>query len=104
MSKPGRSLRSKSEPERAGSLLSKVLSSLGYAAKVKEYELVAQWSEIVGEPIASKTHAVRVSDQKLFVQVESAVWRQELVFHKPALLERINQFAQKPVIKDIIFV
>jgi predicted nucleic acid-binding Zn ribbon protein len=86
-----------------GSGISSVLSVLGIGRKVKQYELLEAWPGIVGEQIAGVTKAERITDGKLFVHVDEAVWRNELVFLKKDLIAKINSTMQQEIVRDIIF-
>ncbi len=83
--------------------ISSVLSSLGIGGKIKQYEMLEAWPEIVGEQIAKVATAERLTDGKLFVHVEQAVWRNEMVFLKKELIEKINRAMHQEIVHDIIF-
>jgi predicted nucleic acid-binding Zn ribbon protein len=95
MSKPG--------AKQIASGISSVLSTLGIGGKIKQYEMLEAWPAIVGEQIAGVSTAERITDGKLFVHVEQAVWRNELVFLKKELIEKINREMHQDIVQDIIF-
>jgi predicted nucleic acid-binding Zn ribbon protein len=95
MTKPGAKL--------IGGGISSVLTSLGIGPKIKQYEMLEAWPEIVGKQIAGVATAERITDGKLFVHVEQAVWRNELVFLKKDLIEKINSAMHQEIVHDIIF-
>jgi len=86
-----------------GAGISSVLSSLGIGGKIKQYELLDAWPEIVGQQIAGVTTAERISDGKLFIHVDQAVWRNELIFLKKDLIAKINRTMHQDLVRDIIF-
>ena len=93
----------RSEPTLIGQSVASVLRQLGLESKVKQYEVIEQWPRIVGNRIAKVATAVRIENGKLFVHVERAPWRNEMVFLKTALIEKINKEMHQEVVKDIIF-
>jgi predicted nucleic acid-binding Zn ribbon protein len=94
---------SKAAPKQIGSGISSVLGMLGIGGKIKQYEVIDAWPQIVGGPIADVTKAERITDGKLFVHVEEAVWRNELVYLKKDLIEKINDTMHQEIVRDIIF-
>ena len=92
-----------SRPKPINSSITEVLTSLGLQGKLKQYEVLERWEEIVGEQIAKVTHAETINEGKLFVSVSRSTWRNELIFLKRELIARINAAMQQDVVKDIIF-
>ncbi|MEY4382669.1 MAG: hypothetical protein RI995_211 [Bacteroidota bacterium] len=71
--------------------------------KFQETYVAANWEQIVGKPIASRTTEVYVKDQKLFLKISSAPLKKELMLTKQKLIELINTSANHEVIKEIIY-
>ena len=84
-------------------LLSEICQRWGIEKKVKENTALSQWNQIVGEKISEKAKPIGIERGKLFVQVESSSWRNELNFIKNDIKERINRSLGSQVIQDIIF-
>jgi predicted nucleic acid-binding Zn ribbon protein len=84
-------------------VLSELCHRWGIERKVKEYSALSQWSQIVGEKIAEKAKPIGIERGKLFVQVDSSSWRNELTFLKREIKDKMNRAVGSPVIKDIIF-
>lgn len=91
------------QPERIGQVLARTLKGLKIDRRVKEETALLNWSEVVGERIASQATPLRVRDSILFVRVENASWRNELVFLKGKIIKELNQSVKANVIKDIVF-
>jgi len=96
-------LRRARQPERIGRVLSRTLKGLKIDRRVKEETTILKWAEVVGERIAAQTKPLRVKDSILFVKVENASWRNELVFLKAKIIKELNQSVRANVIKDIVF-
>ena len=64
--------------EPIGKVLSKVICDLGLAKKLSEQRAVVEWSDVVGPKVAEHSRAMRVDQGRLFVEVDSSVWAQEL--------------------------
>ncbi len=80
------------------------LRNLGIETKVKEFEAIGKWPVIVGKKIAAVTTAEYVSEGVLFVKVNGSAWRNELIYMKLDILDRINHSVGKGIIKDIRYI
>jgi predicted nucleic acid-binding Zn ribbon protein len=95
-------LRSKSrEPKKAGDILKDFLSSRGLENIADEERIISSWQEIVGEEIFSVTEILKIERGIMFLKVPNPSWRTELIFLKKELLEKVNGFAGKKIIKDL---
>lgn len=69
---------------------------------VRQWEAVTLWETVVGETIAKHTRADRIQYGKLYISVDSPAWRNELMFHKQELLEKLNSKLKDVKIKEIV--
>lgn len=70
----------------------------------EETYVTAHWEKIMGKPIASRTTAVFVKDRTLFVQMDSAPLREELVRAKSKILKLVNEELGKELVTDIVYI
>jgi predicted nucleic acid-binding Zn ribbon protein len=68
-----------------------------------ESYLTAHWEKIMGHTIASRTQKVYVRDRVLFLQIESAPLRSELVHAKNKIIELINREMKTSLINEVVF-
>lgn len=68
----------------------------------KEYEAVDRFGEIFPD-LTKIAKAQKVNDGVLYLKVENSVWRSELNFRKQLLIEKINKYFGKRIIKTIKF-
>ena len=92
-----------SKPEAIASIIGRQLASLGLARKIKQASVEHLWPEIVGPEIAGHTRVLKVDAGRLFVSVDSPVWRQELMYQRDAFIARLNQELAEEIISDIMF-
>ena len=78
-------------------------SSLGITRKLREYNIVTSWDDIVGTQIGRVAKPQRIERGVLFVAVASAPWRAELSMRRREIIQRINDSVGKKVILDIRF-
>jgi len=99
-----RHLSRSGEVTRATDILASVLSKYGLDRKVKEYQFVADWEQIVGPEIARRSRPERLYKGTLFVKVMGSAWAQELSFHKATIIRRVAKYLNQPeLVKDIRF-
>ncbi|MBX3006433.1 MAG: DUF721 domain-containing protein [Melioribacteraceae bacterium] len=66
------------------------------------YRVVEEFSKIFPE-LTVIVKAVKVEKKVLFLKTENSVWKSELNFQKNALMEKINNYFNQPIIKHIKF-
>jgi predicted nucleic acid-binding Zn ribbon protein len=96
-------IRRAKHPERIDKVLVRTLKGLKIDRRIKEETVILNWAKVVGERIAAQTQPLRVRDSILFVKVQSASWRNELVFLRANIIKELNQSVKANVIKDIVF-
>ncbi|TDB65168.1 DUF721 domain-containing protein [Arundinibacter roseus] len=69
-----------------------------------ETYLSAHWANIMGHTIASRTQKVYVRDRVLYLQIESAPLRSELVHAQKKIIELINREMQTDLIEEVVFI
>jgi predicted nucleic acid-binding Zn ribbon protein len=87
-----------------GNVLGELIGTLGIHAQLKRHEAVNLWPQIAGERISEVTKAREVRDGRLFVEVESSAWRNELFYMKHELVKKLNAGIGEQIIHDIVFV
>lgn len=90
-------------PKPIGSLIHTILCQLGIDKKIKQHEILDIWSVVVGDQISKVTKAESIKDGKLFISVKHPTWRNELIYLKNELIERLNKEMKQEIVKDIIF-
>ncbi|MCI0707381.1 MAG: DUF721 domain-containing protein [Ignavibacteriae bacterium] len=86
-----------------GAILGDLTEELGIQGKLKQYEAVTRWAEVVGERIAQEAEPQKIEKGVLLVRVRTGVWRNELTMRKSEILAKLNQLIGETVIKDIKF-
>ncbi len=92
-----------SKPEPVAGLVGRLLARLGIADKVERATAISDWEALVGAHIARVSRPVRIREETLFVEVESAAWRNELSLLRPRLLRKLNAGKRAGRIERIVF-
>ena len=91
-------------PEPIGDVLAAVIRDLGCGKKLKEQRAVVEWADIVGRQVAEHTRAVRVDGGRLFIEVDSSVWAQELSLMRRKIRREVNERVGNEAIEYVHFV
>jgi hypothetical protein len=69
--------------------------------RLYENLLQTKWHEIVGTTIAKYTTEVHLYNMNLVIHTDIASLRQELLYSKGALIEKVNAFFSASIVKEI---
>ena len=97
--------RSLAKPVSIATVLRERIAALGIGRLLQEASVEARWAELVGPEIAAHTRTIKVDEGRLFVAVDEPAWRQELMYQKEAILERLNSAVgdDEIIVEDILF-
>lgn len=91
------------EPVVVANVLSGVLEKFGLQKGVEQHKSLIIWKRVVGKNIAKHTSPGWITNNILWVIVDDSVWRQELEFLKPQIIEKLNAHLDGVKIKGIKF-
>ena len=86
------------------SAINRFLKNAGLEKGVSQQNAIIIWEDTVGKTIASNTTAKTVEHGVLTVKTANPSWRQELVFKKQDIIERLNTKLGKNTIREIRFI
>lgn len=81
--------------------INKLIKDLGVEKKVLENQVLNEWSFVVGKRIAEISKAEKIENKILFVKVLNSSWRNELLYHKRNITDKLNKKFGKKIIEDI---
>jgi predicted nucleic acid-binding Zn ribbon protein len=93
----------KNNTQRLSEVLNDFIGTFNLEQKLREARVMNAWDEILGPAFSSHTQRMYIRDRILFVQVNSAVVRNELIMMRERLVKALNEKAGKKVIEQIIF-
>jgi predicted nucleic acid-binding Zn ribbon protein len=88
-------------PERIDKIIPRVLRNLNMDERMKNWQVVEKWAEIVGDRIAEHTRATGVDAENLFVEVDNPMWQSQLFLMKESIVKKIKKYSV--TIRDIKF-
>lgn len=60
------------------------------------------WEKIMGKTIAKYTDKIQIINGVLFIQSQVAPLKNELLYQKAKIIERVNEELGEPAIKDVV--
>lgn len=71
-------------------------------SKIAEKRVIRAWNEVLGEGVAMYTSNVYINRGVLIVYLNSSVLRAELMMNKKNLIDKLNEYAETKIIRDIL--
>ncbi len=78
------------------------LASYRLNDKLNETKVIQAWEKVVGEMVARNTSQLHIRKKVLFVKVNSAALRNELLYARQKLVQALNKEAGADVIDEIV--
>ncbi len=69
---------------------------------IRAVQIETVWEEIMGTTIAKYTDKIVIINQTLFITTYIAALKNELMFQKPQIIERINEKFGEKVISEVV--
>ena len=84
-------------------LLSDYLKGSDFKEINETINLSKSWNKIVGKTISKKTKIASIKNGKIVIKTINPIWRNELIFQKEDLLNRLKKEEPEINIKEIEF-
>ncbi len=84
-------------------LLNEMLDKYKLTNKLEQVDLESHWEELMGTMISKHTSQLTIQNKKLYIKLDSPVIRQELIYGKSLIIQKVNDFAKKELITDVVF-
>jgi len=84
-------------------IVDKLMKAYSLDKKMKELDVVAAWSELMGHAVAHRTKDIHIKNKMLYLSIDSSVMREQLLIGKSIIIKRVNDFAGFEVISDVWF-
>lgn len=79
------------------------ISDSGLEQKFVEAKIKTNWEQIVGKSISNCSSSVNVNIPNIYIKINNAPLKEMLFHQKSDLINTINNYLDKEIIKDIIF-
>ncbi|MFT4154616.1 DUF721 domain-containing protein [Parafilimonas sp.] len=85
-----------------GDALKEFLNRSKLKAGLRAVQIEGIWEDVMGKTIARYTDKIQIINNTLFVYTSVAALKQELVYQKTKIIERINEALHEKAITDIV--
>lgn len=69
---------------------------------VQAMQVKEAWEKIMGKTIANYTDKIEIINTTLFISTNIAPLKNELIYQKTKIIERVNEALGEKVIKDVV--
>jgi hypothetical protein len=84
--------------------LNELLNVYHLKGKSEQTHLITSWRQLMGNAIANRTTRIFIQDNKLFLQINSAPLKNELLMGKNKILEILNREVEETKLEDVVFI
>jgi len=74
-----------------GEVINRLLKAYGLEEGYYEAAIITHWENLMGRAVATRTREVKLKQGVLTVYLESASLRQELMYSREKIVQRINE-------------
>jgi hypothetical protein len=92
----------KNNESAVGDILSEIIKSNKLESGLNQVSVVDAWKNLMGNGVNNYTRNVALRNGTLYVELTSAVLREELSYGKDKIIKMINEELGKDVVKDVV--
>ena len=83
-----------------GDALKNFLNKSNLKSGLRAVQIEEVWGDIMGKTIARYTDKIEIINTTLFIYTSVGALKQELIYQKPKIIERVNEALQEKVITE----
>ena len=85
-----------------GEALKGFLNKSNLKSGLRAVQIETVWEDVMGKTIARYTDKIQIINNTLFIYTSVGALKQELVYQKPKIIERVNEALHENVISDVV--
>jgi len=85
-----------------GDALKKFLNQSQIKGSIQALQIEEVWEQIMGKTVARYTDKIQIHGSTLYVNTTIAPLRQELMYQKDKIVQRVNEALGEKVIKEVV--
>jgi predicted nucleic acid-binding Zn ribbon protein len=85
-----------------GDALKKFLNQSQMKGSIQALQIEEVWEQIMGKTVARYTDKIQIHGHTLYVNTTIAPLRQELMYQKDIIVQRVNEALGEKVIKEVV--
>ena len=80
----------------------KFLQGSQLKGSIQALQIEEVWEQLMGKTVARYTDRIRIHGQTLYIETAIAPLRQELLYQKDIIVQRVNEALGEKVIREIV--
>jgi hypothetical protein len=92
----------KKNDETLGDVLKRMVETYRLKGKLNELHLRESWTKIMGNSISKNTTDISLSNRRLFIKIQAAALKNELIFAKDKIKNIMNKELGEQYIDEVI--
>lgn len=84
-----------------GEAIQQFLNKSRIKGEIQALQIEEVWEEVMGKTVARYTEKLQIYGNKLVITTPVAPLRQELVYQKEKIIQRVNEAMGKAIIRDV---
>jgi len=85
-------------------VMNKMLENLNLTKRIKENQAINIWPSVVGSEISKVTKPLYIKQSILYIKVKNDVWRNEIIYQKKNIMDKINDELSGKFVREIKFI
>ena len=85
-----------------GDALKKFLNQSRLKGSIQALQIEEIWEKIMGKTVSRYTDKIKILNDTLFISTQIAPLKQELIFQKEKIIQRVNEALGQKVISKIV--
>lgn len=85
-----------------GDALKKFLNQSHLKGSIQALQIEEVWAQIMGKTVARYTDKIQIHGHTLYINTAIAPLRQELLYQKEKILQRVNEALGENVIREVV--
>lgn len=94
----------KSNTSTVKNAVSDLLDFYKLKGKFNQMSTMDAWKQVMGESVARRTSKLFMREKTMFIKVESASLKNELMMVKSRIIQELNQVTGEGIVEELIFI
>ncbi|MBS1915512.1 MAG: DUF721 domain-containing protein [Bacteroidetes bacterium] len=85
-----------------GDALKKFLNQSRLKGEIQALQIEEVWEKLMGKTIARYTEKIQIHGNTLYITTSVAPLKQELIYQKEKIIQRVNEAMGEKVVKEVV--
>lgn len=85
-----------------GEAIEQFLKKSRLKGSVQALQITDIWEQVMGKTVSKYTDSIKIYGDKLYITTAVAPLKQELLFQKEIIMQRVNEVLGERVIKEVV--